>query len=239
MFRREQEEWQEATGAPTLTVLKDQDQANAVFGQLIYRSLETTHRDMGGIRLLMRTTYVLLLLLYVAMFLVGIGLIVFAFTRQPDPTAFGTAELTMAGLGGADLLALGLLQPAQRIKQLMGDMAQLSILMNDHQHQALLRLIQMDKTDRKTIGDAATAIQEATKVTVDLMERYFTDATIANRAARRQVERTRRSVDDAVALIGGIVPTVDPKVRKTLEEVQGELARALERPGLLRRSVAH
>jgi hypothetical protein len=87
-----------------------------------------------------------------------------------------TAELqafVAAGFGLADLTALFLFKPIERIHRLMGDMSQITLALTSFQTQVELRLIQMDASNRSSVGDTAQAIAEVAPAAIKLIQDYF------------------------------------------------------------------
>ena len=145
--------------------------------KLINRSLDTVEiskKDLQTLRKKLSLTYWICIGLSIIMFIMGIVLL-----SVPVAAAFGSNidklnYLTAAGLGVADLAAVFLLRPIERIHDIMGDMSQITLALHSFQIQADLRLLEMKVTDRKTIGQAAgdigAAAQESTKMVQDYFE---------------------------------------------------------------------
>ena len=55
----------------------------------------------------------------------------------------------------------------------MGDMSQIILVLNSYQYQVSLLLIEMDITDKKSVGETAVKIGEAAKTKIRLIEDYF------------------------------------------------------------------
>jgi len=88
--------------------------------------------------------------------------------------------LISAGFGITDLAALFLFKPLERIHKIMGDMSQIVIALNSFQTQVGLRLMQMDATDRQSMGQAAEFINAAAKDSIVLVQQYFESAEQAS-----------------------------------------------------------
>jgi hypothetical protein len=84
-----------------------------------------------------------------------------------------------AGFGLADLTALFLFKPIERIHRLMGDMSQITLALTSFQTQVELRLIQMDASSRASVGETAQAIAEATPAAIKLIQDYFESSSSA------------------------------------------------------------
>ncbi|MDD5288240.1 MAG: hypothetical protein PHY28_03920 [Dehalococcoidales bacterium] len=110
--------------------------------------------------------------LSVIMFGVGIVLLlvpVFAFFRSGTDAV---QSLVTAGFGIVDLATLFLSKPIERIQNVMCDMSQITLALNSFQSQVSLRLMEMDITDRKQIGEAAEKIGTITKNTIKFVQDY-------------------------------------------------------------------
>jgi hypothetical protein len=87
-----------------------------------------------------------------------------------------TAEMQAfiaAGFGLADLTALFLFRPIERIHRLMGDMSQITLALTSFQTQVELRLIQMNASRRSSVGQAAESIAAIAPATIKLIQDYF------------------------------------------------------------------
>jgi hypothetical protein len=82
-------------------------------------------------------------------------------------------SLISAGFGIADLAALFLFRPLERIHGLMGDMSQIILALNGYQTQVGLRLMEMNAAERQTLGRAAEYISTAAKDSIKLVQDYF------------------------------------------------------------------
>ncbi len=125
------------------------------------------------LRMRLALTYWVIIILSVIMFALGIILL-----SVPAIMAFQgrSAELQAfiaAGFGLADLTALLLFRPLERIHRLMGDMSQISLALTSFQTQVELRLIQMDASSRSSVGQAAEAIAAIAPAAIKLIQDYF------------------------------------------------------------------
>jgi hypothetical protein len=82
-------------------------------------------------------------------------------------------SLVAGGFGIADLAALFLYGPIEKIHKLMGDMSQIIIAINNFQSQVGLRLMEMDSNERMTMGVASEKIGEAAAESIKLIQDYF------------------------------------------------------------------
>ena len=135
--------------------------------------------ELNNLRGRLSLTYWIVVVLSVIMFAVGVLLLSVPATL----TVLGrTAELQAfiaAGFGLADLTALFLFRPIERIHRLMGDMSQISVALTSFQTQVELRLIQMDATSQTSVAQTAEAIAQITPVTIKLIQDYFETAPAA------------------------------------------------------------
>lgn len=143
----------------------------------IVRHLQGTMTDgrgeLGGLRRKLSATYWVIIILSVIMFALGIALL-----TVPAAAAFRgqiseLQSLIAAGFGIADLAALFLFRPLERIHRLMGDMSQITLALNSFQTQVGLRLMEMNAADRQTIGQAAGHVSAAAKDSIKLVQDYF------------------------------------------------------------------
>jgi len=137
---------------------------------------ETLANGMREVKMLQRKlafSYWISVALSILMFLVGLILL-----SVPFITAFygkGTEwQSAISGsLGIVDLVALFLIGPLNRIHKLMGNIAQVTIAINSFQNQVALRLLELNKDDRKSIGKAAKYIDNAARESIELIQQYF------------------------------------------------------------------
>ena len=99
-------------------------------------------------------------------------------------------EAAISGtLGIIDLAALFLIGPLNRIHKLMGNIAQVTIAIQSFQNQVALRLLELDKDDRASIGKAAELIDLAAQVNIKLIQTYFEETTTDTTGGRRGGEQ--------------------------------------------------
>ena len=152
---------------------EDRSKANKALIQYLEQRLTDGRRGVIGLRRKLSSTYVIIVILSIVMFAVGIILlavpVVAAFSGE-----IGTLQsLIAAGFGIADLATLFLFRPLDRMHSLMGDMSQITLAVNSYQTQVGLRLLEMDKDKRETVGQAAERISEASRVSITLIQDYF------------------------------------------------------------------
>jgi hypothetical protein len=149
------------------------EKANRQIVMHLQNTLNDGRQELGGLRRKLSATYAIIVVLSIVMFILGIVLL-----SVPLVAAYGgqiteLQSLIAAGFGIADLAALFLARPLDRIHRLMGDMSQLTIAVNSFQTQVGLRLLEMNKDDRETIGNAAERINEAAKDSIKSIQEYF------------------------------------------------------------------
>jgi hypothetical protein len=147
--------------APAILLNQEQCQkANLKSFKNLETAMRDSRRELNTLRLRLALTYWVVILLSVIMFALGIVLL-----GLPAILLFQghTAEMQAfiaAGFGLADLTALFLFRPIERIHRLMGDMSQISLALTSFQTQVELRLIQMDASSRSSVGQAAESIAD-------------------------------------------------------------------------------
>jgi hypothetical protein len=125
------------------------------------------------------TTYWIIITLSVLMFFLGLVLL-----SVPIVAAFGgnikdLTSLIAAGFGVADLTALFLYGPIEKIHNIMGDMSQIILALNSYRSQVGLRLLEMDVEIPSTIGVAADKINAAAENSIKLIQDYFEAREVA------------------------------------------------------------
>ena len=117
--------------------------------------------------------YFVVLGISVGTFLIGVALIATSIYEAVWGGGNVDQSLVSGGLGIADIAALFLFRPGERVQALMGDMSQLAMALNGYLAQTNLRLIQMRVNDPATVGIAADEIRRATDTSVRLVQDYF------------------------------------------------------------------
>ena len=145
--------------------------------RFIVKHLEDTMKDgrkeLGGLRVKLAFTYTVIVVLSIIMFLLGVVLLSVPIMAAYKGNIADVKSLIAAGFGFADLTALFFFRPIERIHRLMGDMGQITLAINSFQIQAGLYLLEMNKEDRQTIGEAAGKIKETAKDSIKLIQDYF------------------------------------------------------------------
>jgi hypothetical protein len=157
-------------------VLPDQEQrrkANQKGFENLHAVMRDSRRELTLLRMRLALTYWIVVFLSVIMFAAGIALlsvpvVLLLQGRTPEMQAF-----VAAGFGLADLTALFLFRPIERIHRLMGDMSQITLALTSFQTQVELRLIQMDALSRSSVGETAESIAAIAPVTIKLIQDYF------------------------------------------------------------------
>lgn len=136
--------------------------------------LDGEREELHALRYKLAVTYWVIVVLSIIMFVVGIALL-----GVPVVKGYGNASgemwqsLISGGLGVADLAALFLFKPMERIHRLMGDMGQITVALNSFQIHTALRLLQMDSTRRDSVGEAAQSIGDFGERVIKTIQKYF------------------------------------------------------------------
>ncbi|MDD4645973.1 MAG: hypothetical protein PHY99_08290 [Bacteroidales bacterium] len=128
--------------------------------------------ELNRLRIKLSLSYWIIIVLSVIMFFVGIALLLI-----PAMAAFSEINtlqsLIAGGFGVADLTGLFLFRPIEKIKNMMGDMSQIILIISSYQTQAGLRLMQMDVNNRPSLGQAADNINKVTYESIRMIQKYF------------------------------------------------------------------
>lgn len=164
----------EPTNENIVTMDSDQrKRANEFIIKHLQGSMSDGKADLKNLRRKLAVTYWVIVILSVVMFLLGVVLLSVPVFAAFDGRIKDLQSLIAAGFGIADLAALFLFRPIERIHKIMGDMSQIVIALNSFQTQIGLRLMQMDATDRQSMGLAAEFINAAAKDSIVLVQQYF------------------------------------------------------------------
>ncbi len=131
---------------------QERKKANEWLVDYLQTGLSAGSKEVKGLRLKLSITYGILVVLSVIMFLVGVVLLSVPIATALQGQFENLQSLITAGFGIADLAALFLFKPIERIHRLMGDMGQITLAINSYQTQAGLRLLEINLSDRATIG---------------------------------------------------------------------------------------
>lgn len=130
--------------------------------------------ELLALRFKLAITYWVIVGLSIIMFMIGIALLgVPVFRGYDNASGEMWQSLISGGLGVTDLAALFLFKPMERIHRLMGDMGQITVALNSFQIHTALRLLQMDSTQRDSIGEAAQAIGDFAERVIKTIQDYF------------------------------------------------------------------
>ena len=160
----------------TPLVLPDQEQrkkANQKGFENLHAVMRDSRRELTLLRMRLALTYWVVVILSVIMFAMGIVLLSVPAVMALQGRSAELQAFIAAGFGLADLTALFLFRPIERIHRLMGDMSQITLALASFQTQVELRLIQMDASSRSSVGQAAEAVAEIAPTTIKLIQEYF------------------------------------------------------------------
>ncbi|MEZ4727628.1 MAG: hypothetical protein R3E79_10895 [Caldilineaceae bacterium] len=160
---------QPATAATTSSA---QD-ANQELMKYLQTILIDCQHDIGEMRDKLSYTYWIIIAMCISMFLFGFTLLSLPLWRQ-QPLDQNLINLFLpVGLGIANLLALYLYKPLERIQKLTADMGQITITFNSFQTQVALRLLGTNLQQRETMGEAATAVDATAETVLKQIRDYF------------------------------------------------------------------
>jgi len=152
---------------------EERKKANDFIVQFLQTMMVDGKKELGKLRQKLSFTYWVIINLSIIMFAVGIVLL-----SIPAIAAFqGNIEmlqsLLSAGFGVIDLAGLFLFRPMERIHKTMGDMSQIILALNSYQTQVGLRLMELDITNRPSMGQTAVKVGDAAKESIKLVQDYF------------------------------------------------------------------
>lgn len=156
--------------------------ADNQFRLLLYRSLMAVYRsrqDLGDLQKRSRSNYKLCIRLSLAMYIVGILLLLASVIAALSGHADRVTSLSVGGISLLSLISLCLFDPIKRIHEIMGDMAQLSLAVNSFQMQADLLMMEIREQDDTSKPDSATiekvvkGISDAAESSITLIQKYF------------------------------------------------------------------
>jgi hypothetical protein len=153
--------------------------ANDEIIDYLTKAMHESKGEFVHLRRKLSITYWIIIILSVIMFALGLVLL-----SVPIAAAFGgnieqLNSLISAGFGIADLTALFLFKPIERIQKIMGDMSQLILVLNSYRSQVSLKLMEMDIKERSTIGITADKINKIAVDSVKLIQNYFEEKETA------------------------------------------------------------
>lgn len=147
--------------------------ANEFIVRFLQNVMNEGNNELRKLRIKLSVTYWVIIFLSIIMFALGIILLsvpaIAAFNGEIDQLQ----SLITAGFGLIDLSALFLFRPMERIHKMMGDMSQIILALNSYQTQVGLRLMELDVTDRPSMGQTAYKVNQAAKESIQLVQDYF------------------------------------------------------------------
>jgi len=154
---------------------EERKKANEYLWLFVQSTMNVGTAELKGLRVKLSITYWVIISLSVVTFIIGAMLlsvpVVGVFRNDIDLLK----SITAAGFGIMDLAGLFLFRPIERIHGIMGDMSQITLALNSFQTQVGLRLMEMDVTDRPTIGITAEFIGKAAEGSIKLVQDYCQD----------------------------------------------------------------
>jgi hypothetical protein len=160
----------------TPIVLPDHEQrkkSNQKSFENLHAVMRDGRRELTLLRMRLALTYWVVVILSVIMFALGIILLSVPALLVLQGRSAEMQAFIAAGFGLADLTALFLFKPIERIHRLMGDMSQITLALTSFQTQVELRLIQMDASNRSSVGETAEAIAAVAPAVIKLIQDYF------------------------------------------------------------------
>lgn len=151
---------------------------NAWLADYLEGILQDGATEVKGLRRRLTISYWVVIVLSVVLFIIGVVLL-----SVPALAAFrgDVSELNAViagGFGLADLAALFLFRPIKQVRQIMGDLGQITVAVNAYQTQVALHLLAMDANDKPTIIKAAEFVNEAATSVIRLIQEYFEEDTL-------------------------------------------------------------
>ena len=147
--------------------------ANEFIIRFLQNVMNEGNNELIKLRIKLSVTYWVIIFLSIIMFTIGIALIsvpaIAAFSGEIDQMQ----SLITASFVILDLSALFLFRPMERIHKMMGDISQIILALNSYQTQVGLRLMELDVTNRPSMGQTAYKVNEAAKESIQLVQDYF------------------------------------------------------------------
>lgn len=157
----------------TVLTIEEIREANIFLLKYLQDILKDGNKDLFRLRRKLAISYWVIIYLSVIMFFLGIILLSIPVYTVLAGKVSVLPSLVAGGFGIADLAALFLYGPIEKIHKLMGDMSQIIIAINNFQSQVGLRLMEMDSNERMTMGLASEKIGEAAAESIKLIQDYF------------------------------------------------------------------
>lgn len=162
---------------------KNRRQANQFAGASLQDVVKQGMQWLVDLRRKLSFTYWLILGLSAVMFVLGVILLSVPVAAAWKGNVEVLTSVIAAGFGIADLGALYLFRPIDRLQQLMGDMSQITMMINSFQMLISLRLQEMDLEDPRSVSRAAKYIQELSEEFARQVETYFEERKVAKKAS--------------------------------------------------------
>lgn len=157
----------------TLMDTKKIQEANENAAKNLYGLMNESKSELTRLRLKLAGSYWIIIVLSVLMFILGIVLLSVPIAAGFRQDSDYLKSIIAAGFGIADLAALFLYGPIEKIHKMMGDMSQIILALNSYRSQVALRLLEMNIYDRDTVGAAADKINEAAEKSIKMIQDYF------------------------------------------------------------------
>jgi len=132
-----------------------------------------SEQEIDKLRRKITISYWISVTLSIVMFIAGLVLLSVPLVAPFRGEIDTQASLISGGVGIADLAVLFLVGPIKRIHKYMGDIAQITLVINSFQNQVALRFLEADIMDRTTIGNAAELINKVAEDSSILIQKYF------------------------------------------------------------------
>jgi hypothetical protein len=135
-------------------------------------------KELLDLRRKLSITYWVILCLSTVMFGLGVTLLSVPLMAAWSGDVDLLTSVIAAGFGITDLGVLYLFKPVERLHELMGDMSQITMVINSFQTQIGLRLQEMNVEDRSSIGRAARYVEDAAAESARLVQAYFEEQSV-------------------------------------------------------------
>lgn len=161
----------EPLAIPASSMIK---QANLIISDDLQGLMNESEEEFKRLRLKLNITYWIIVSLAIVMFVLGVILLFVPVIAAFNPEIDRLQSVISGGFGIADLIALFLYGPIEKIHKNMGDMSQIFLALNSYRSQVGLRIMEMDVTNnRPSIGVAADKINSAAESSIKLIQDYF------------------------------------------------------------------
>ena len=151
----------------------DRREANKFITTFLQDTMNDGKKEFLGLRKKLSYTYWVVVWLSISMFILGVALLCVPLVAALKGNIDLLHSMVAAGFGITDLGILFLFRPLERIHELMGDMSQLTMVLNSFQRQVGLRLKEMNSENRKSIGRTAEKIAVVAHESAREIQEYF------------------------------------------------------------------